>query len=123
MKKIIVFGFFAVLFISSLTAQQPERKPMPAADRAKSTIERISHSVTFTQQQKKDMIDIFTKFYEDVRSQQAFRDQTKMAPLEKARDAKVQKLLNNPKLYKQYTEAVVEMKAQYQERQRPPQQH
>ena len=123
MKKILVFSLFTVLFFTTLLAQQPERKPMPAVDRAKSTVERISQTVTFTAQQKKDMVDIYTKFYEDVRAQQAFRDQTKLAPLEKGRDAKVEKLLNNPKLYKQYSDAVVKMKAQFQEHQGQPRQH
>ena len=116
MKKIFVLGFFA-LFCISLSAQQPGRKPMPASDRAKSTVDRIAHSVTFTDQQKKNLIDIFTKFYEDVRDQHAFRDQAKMDVLEKGRDAKVEKLLNNKKLFKQYTDAVAELKAQLRERQ------
>ena len=122
MKKILVFSLLAI-FCISLSAQQPGKKPMPAADRAKSTVERISHSVTFTDQQKKNLVDIFTKFYEDVRAQQAFRDQAKMDVLEKGRDAKVEKLLNNKKLFKQYTDAVAEMKAQFRERQGPQQRH
>jgi len=37
--------------------------------------------------------------------------------LEKSRDAKVGKLLNNPKLYKQYQDAVKEIKTQFEQRQ------
>jgi hypothetical protein len=118
MKKLLLSGMFALIMALNLFAQYPDRKPMPSADRAKNTVERISQTVIFTKQQKADIITIFTKFYDDVRTQQAFRDQTKMDLLEKARDAKVEKLLKNLKLYKQYQDAVKEMKVQFQERQR-----
>lgn len=108
---------FALIMALSLFAQHPDRKPMPSADRAKNTVDRISHTVVFTKQQKEAVIAIFTKFYDDVRAQKAFRDPSKMDPLEKARDGKVEKLLSNPKLYKQYQEVVKEMKTQFQERQ------
>jgi hypothetical protein len=113
------FSFIMILMMAgNVLAQQPDRKPVPSADRAKSTVDRISEKVKFTTQQKTDLVTIFTKFYDDVRAQQAYRDQTKLEPLEKARDAKVAKLLNNPSLYKQYDATVKEMKAQFQERQR-----
>ena len=91
---------------------------MPSADRAKNPVERISQTVIFSKQQKADIITIYTKFYDDVHAQQAFRDPSKMDPLEKARDAKVEKLLKNPKLYKQYQDAVKDMKAQFQDHRR-----
>jgi len=116
MKKTILSGIFTLILAFSLFAQRGT--PVPSADRAKTTVDRISTTVVFTKQQKADIITIFTKFYDDVRAQQAFRDPSKLDPLEKARDSKVQKLLNNPKLYKQYEDAVKEMKAQFQERQR-----
>jgi len=109
---------FAMVMALNLLAQHADRKPMPSADRAKNTVDRISQTVTFTKQQKVNIIAIFTKFYDDVRAQQAFRDASKLDPLEKARDAKVGKLLNNPKLYKQYQDAVKEIKAQFQDRQK-----
>jgi hypothetical protein len=118
MNKLFLSGIFTLILAVNLFAQQPGRKPMPSADRAKNTVERISKTVAFTNQQKTDVIAIFTKFYDDIRAQQAFRDPSKLDPLEKARDIKVQKLLNNPKLYKQYQDAVKEIKAQFQERQR-----
>jgi hypothetical protein len=118
MNKMLLSGFFGLIMTLNLFAQRPDRKPMPSADRAKNTVERISQTVTFTKQQKADIITIYTKFYDDVRAQQAFRDASKLDPLEKARDAKVGKLLNNPKLYKQYQDVVKEMKAQFQERQK-----
>jgi hypothetical protein len=118
MNKMILSGMFTLIMTVSMFAQNPERKPMPSADRAKNTVERIAETVTFTKQQKVDVINIFTKFYDDVRAQKAFRDPSKLDPLEKARDAKVEKLLNNPKLNKQYQDAVKKMKAQFEERQR-----
>ena len=118
MNKMILSGMFTLIITVSMFAQNPGRKPLPSADRAKNTVERISETVTFTKQQKVDIINIFTKFYDDVRAQQAFRDPSKLDPLEKARDAKVEKLLNNPKLNKQYQDAVKKMKAQFEERQR-----
>jgi hypothetical protein len=118
MKKMLLSGIFGLIIAVSLFAQQPDRKPMPSVDRAKNTVDRISQTVTFTKQQKSDVIVIFTKFYDDVHAQQAFRDPSKLEPLEKARDSKVGKLLNNPKLFKQYQDAVKEMKAQFQERQK-----
>jgi long-subunit acyl-CoA synthetase (AMP-forming) len=120
MKKLLLSGMFTLIMTLSLFAQQPDRKPMPSADRAKNTVDRISQTVVFTKQQKEKVIAIFTKFYDDIRAQQAFRDPSKMDPLEKARDGKVEKLLNNPKLYKQYQDAVKEMKTQFRERQHPP---
>ncbi len=114
---------FALIMVLSLFAQQPDRKPMPSADRAKNTVDRISQTVVFTKQQKENILAIFTKFYDDVHAQQAFRDPSKMDPLEKARDSKVEKLLNDPKLYKQYQDAVKEMKTQFRERQHEPRQH
>ena len=123
MNKLLLSGIFTLIMTLSLFAQQPDRKPMPSSDRAKNTVERISKTVVFTNQQKTDITTIFTKFYDDVRAQQAFRDPAKLDPLEKARDTKVQKLLNNPKLYKQYQDAVKEMKAQFQEHQHQPKQH
>ena len=113
----LLTGMFALVMALNIFAQQPDRKPMPSSDRAKNTVERISKTVVFTNQQKADIVTIFTKFYDDVRAQQAFRDPAKLDPLEKARDSKVEKLLKNPKLYKQYQDAVKEMKAQFQERQ------
>ncbi len=118
MNKILLSGFFGLIMALNLFAQHADRKPMPSADRAKNTVERISQTVTFTQQQKANIIVIYTKFYDDVRAQQAFRDASKLEPLEKARDAKVEKLLNNKKLFKQYQDAVKEMKAQFQDRQK-----
>ena len=120
MKKLILSGMFALIMVLSLFAQQPDRKPMPSADRAKNTVDRISQTVVFTKQQKENILAIFTKFYDDVHAQQAFRDPSKMDPLEKARDSKVEKLLNDPKLYKQYQDAVKEMKTQFRERQHEP---
>lgn len=118
MNKMLLSVFFGLIMTLNLFAQQVDRKPVPSADRAKTTVERISQTVTFTKQQKTNIIVIFTKFYDDVRAQQAFRDASKLEPLEKARDAKVGKLLNNPKLFKQYQDAVKEMKTQFQERQK-----
>lgn len=109
---------FALIMALNMFAQHPDRKPMPSADRAKNTVDRISQTVSFTKQQKVDIITIYTKFYDDIRAQQAFRDASKLEPLEKARDAKVEKLLNNKKLFKQYQDAVKEMKAQFQDRQK-----
>jgi hypothetical protein len=123
MNKIFLSGIFSLIFTLSGIAQQPERKPLPSADRAKTTVERISQKVSFTKQQQSDLITIYTKFYDDVRAQQAFHDQAKLEALEKARDAKVSKQLNNPKLYKQYEATVKEMKAQFMERQRQQQKH
>jgi hypothetical protein len=117
MKKFLLSGFCALILVSSLFSQIPGRTPLPAADRAKNTVDRISQSVAFTKQQKADITTIYTKFFEDVRNQQAFRDASKMDPLEKARDLKVSKLLNNPALYKKYQAAVDEMKKQFQARQ------
>jgi len=117
MKKLLLSGIVALSMTLSLFAQQPDRKPVPSIDRAKNTVERISQTVVFTKQQKEGVIAIFTKFYDDVHAQQAFRDASKLEPLEKARDAKVGKLLKNPKLYKQYQDAVKEIKTQFQQRQ------
>ncbi len=116
MKKLLLSGMFTLIMTLSLFAQQPDRKPMPSADRAKNTVDRISQTVVFTKHQKENVIAIFTKFYDDIRAQQAFRDPSKMDPLEKVREGKVEKLLNNPKLYKQYQDAIKEMKTQLQER-------
>lgn len=120
MKKLLLSGMVALIMALSLFAQRPDRKPVPSAERAKNTVDRISQTVVFTKQQKENVIAIFTKFYDDVHAQQAFRDPSKMYPLEKARDGKVEKLLNNPKFYKQYQDAVKETKTQFRERQHPP---
>jgi hypothetical protein len=117
MKKMLLSGMFALIMVFSLFAQTPDKKPMSSADKARGTVERIAHSVIFTDKQKEGIINIFTAFYDDVHSQQAFRDPSKLEPLEKARDAKVEKLLNNPKLYKQYQEAAQKLKAEMQEHQ------
>jgi hypothetical protein len=118
MTKFFVSGIIAWIMVLSLSAQEHDRKPMPSADRAKNTVERISKTVTFTKQQQTNIIAIFTTFYDNVRAQQAFRDPSKLELLEKARDAKVEKLLNNKKLFKQYQDAIREMKAQLEERKR-----
>jgi hypothetical protein len=118
MKKMILSGIFAMIMAFSLFAQTTERKPMSSADRAKTTIERMSGMVTFTDKQKAGVIDIYTSFYDDVRAQQAFRDPSKLEPLEKARDAKVEKLLKDPKLYKKYSDAAMKLKTDMQEHQR-----
>lgn len=118
MNRLFVSVLFGMIMMLNLSAQNIDRKPLPSIDRAKNTVDRISQTVTFTKQQKSDIIVIFTKFYDDVRAQQAFRDPAKLQPLETARDAKVGKLLNNPKLFKQYQDAVKEMKTQFQERQK-----
>jgi hypothetical protein len=117
MIKIFLSVLIGMMPMVPIFAQHPDGKPMPSADRAKTTVDRISKTVPFTEQQKKNLIPIFTTFYDDVRAKQAFRDPSKMEPLEKARDAKVEKLLNNKKLYKQYQDAILEMKAQFQEHQ------
>ena len=108
---------FALIVAFSLFAQNPDKKPMTSAEKAKTTIERMSGMVTFNDKQKEGVIDIFTKFYDDVHAQQAFHDPAKLEPLEKARDAKVEKLLKDPKLYSQYVEATKRLKAQMEERQ------
>jgi hypothetical protein len=120
MKKMFLSGMLAIAMCVTLFAQNPDHKPMPSEDRAKNTVDRISQTVVFTKQQKTDITSIYTKFYDDVRAQQAFKDPSKLEPLEKSRDAKVEKLLNNPKLYKQYQDAVKQMKADFQQHQHPP---
>ena len=110
MKKLLFSGVFAFLMVINLLAQNPDRKPMSSADRATNTVSELSHMVTFTDKQRSDIITIYTKFFDDAHAQQAFRDPSKMEPLEKDRDAQVEKLLKNPKLYKQYQEAVKELK-------------
>ena len=117
MKKTIFLGMCAFLMAFSLFAQNGERKQLPTADRAKNSVDKIARTVPLTEQQKADMTSIFVKFYDDVRAQQAFRDQDKMSSLEKDRDGKVEKLLKNPKTYKQYLEAVKMLKAEMQQRQ------
>ena len=125
MKKFLVFGIISLFLSGSLFAQDHSgQKPPPtAADRANRTIERLSQTVKFTDKQKKEMTAIFAKFYEDAKAQQAFRDPEKMQPLEKSRDGKVEKLLNDKKLFKQYQDAVAEMKAQRQQHGGEPPKH
>ncbi|MCX6244990.1 MAG: hypothetical protein NTU98_09830 [Bacteroidetes bacterium] len=118
MKKIILSGVIAGMMVLTSVAQHPNGKSMTSADRAKNTVDRISKTVTFNETQKSNLVFIYTKFFDDVHAQQAYKDPAKMEPLEKTRDAKVKKSLNNEKLYKQYENAVKEMKAQFQERQR-----
>jgi hypothetical protein len=125
MKKLFVFVIISILLSGSLSAQDHSgQKPPPsAADRAARTIDKLSQSVKFTEKQKTEMTTIFTKFYEDVKTQQAFRDPEKLAPLEKARDGKVEKLLNDKKLFKQYQDAMAELKAQREQQHgQPPKQ-
>ena len=117
MKKILLSGMFTFLMVISLLAQNPERKPMSSADRATNTVSELSHMVTLTDKQQSDIITIYTKFFDEVHAQQAFRDPSKLEPLEKDRDAKVEKLLKNPKLYKQYQDAVKTLKERNQQRQ------
>ena len=122
MKKYFVFVIISFLLSVSLSAQDHSgQKPSrSAADRAKKTIEKLSESVKFTDKQKTEMTTIFTKFYEDVQAQQAFQDPEKMKSLEKSRDEKVEKQLNDKKLFKQYQDAMAEWKAQRQQQQGTP---
>lgn len=128
MKKLMLIALVGILFSGNSIAQdhsgqRPQQQS--SADRAKMTIDRLSETVKFTDKQKSGMTTIFTSFYDDVKAQQAFRDPDKMKPLEKTRDGKVEKLLNDKKLFKQYTDAMAEMKAQWQKHgghQPPPQQ-
>jgi hypothetical protein len=117
MKKLLFSGVFVFLMVINLLAQNPDRKPMSSADRATNTVSELSHMVTFTDKQRSDITTIYTKFFDDARAQQAFRDPSKLEPLEKERDGKVEKLLKNPKLYKQYQDAVKMLKARNQQRQ------
>lgn len=123
MKKMLLSGMLALITTLSLLAQNPERKPITSAERATTTVSDLSHNVTFTDKQRSDVIAIYTNFYDDAHAQQAFRDPSKLAPLEKTRDTKVEKALNNPKLFKQYQEAVKLYKERMQERQEHQHQH
>jgi hypothetical protein len=125
MKKLFVFGIISLLLSINLSAQEHsgQRPPSSPADRAKRTIDRLSESIKFTDKQKTEMTTIFTKFYEDGQAQQAFRDPVKMQPLEKSRDGKIEKLLNDKKLFKQYLDAMAEMKAQWQQQRGEPPKH
>lgn len=123
MNKFFFVGIISLLLSGGISAQDHSgQKPPPsAADRATRTIERLSQTIKFTEKQKTEMTTIFTKFYDDVKALQAFRDPEKLAPLEKTRDGKVEKLLNDKKLFKQYLDAMTEMKAQReQQRGQPP---
>ncbi|MCX6246522.1 MAG: hypothetical protein NTW10_02205 [Bacteroidetes bacterium] len=114
MNKILLTTLFSLIISCSMFAQQHTgSKPPSSSEKAKKTVDRITDKVPFTTQQKANLIPIFTKFYDDVTAQRAYYDQTKLGPLEKARDAKVSKMLNNPKLYKQYSDVVIEMKAEF----------
>ena len=119
----LLSGILAVITVFSLFAQNPDRKPIPSADRATTTVSELQHNVNFTDKQRSDVIAIYTKFFDDARAQQAFRDPSKLEPLEKDRDAKVEKALNNPKLFKQYQDAVKFLKARQQERQQHERSH
>jgi hypothetical protein len=125
MKRTIFTGILFFLLSFSLMAQGPQGQhpPQSSADRAKRTIDRLSETVKFTDKQKADLTPIFTKFFDDAKAQEAFRDPEKMKPLEKARDEKVEKALNNKTLFKQYQDAMATMKAQRQQHQggQPPQ--
>jgi hypothetical protein len=117
MKKILLSVMFTFLMVLNLLAQNPDRKQMSSADRASTTVSELSHMVTLTDKQRSDITTIYTKFFDDVHAQQAFRDPSKLEPLEKDRDAKVEKLLKSPKLYKQYQDAVKSLKERNQQRQ------
>lgn len=123
MKKIFFPALLGIVLSVTLMGQQNNRPQISTEDRSKMTVDKIAATVTLTAKQKIDMTAIFTKFYDDVRAQQAFRDPAKLEPLEKTRDSKVEKLLNNKKSYRQYQDAVAAMKSQYQQRQGHPQQH
>ncbi len=123
MKKMLLSGMFALIMALSLFAQNPDRKPIPSADKAKNTVDKISQTVAFSDKQKAEVTAIFATFFDDVHSQQAFRDPSKMESLEKTRDAKVEKLLNNPKLYKQYEEAIKKLNGEKQEHQHQQDKH
>ena len=118
MKNLFFIGIITLFLTGSLAAQDHngQRPPASSADRAKMTMERLSETVKFTEKQKSEMITIFTKFYDDAKAQQAFRDPVKLQPLEKTRDIKVEKLLNDKKLYKQYQDAMAALKAQMEQR-------
>lgn len=118
-----ISGLFGFVLSVTLMAQQYNRPQVSTEDRAKMTVDKIASTVTLTANQKTDLIAIFTKFNEEVRAQKAFRDPSKLEPLEKVRDAKVEKLLNNKTSYKKYKDVMAEMKVQYQQRQEHPRQN
>jgi hypothetical protein len=117
MKKIILVNFL-ILAISGMIFAQSKGgyQQMSTADRAKMTIDKLSETIKFTPAQQTNLTTIFTKFYDDAKAQQAFRDPAKLAPLEKERDTKVEKSLNDKKLYKQYQDEMAKLKAEMQKR-------
>ena len=117
MNKMILSGVFSLILTMTMFAQQG-RTPVPSSEKAKKTVDRISDKVSFSKQQNADLIIIYTKFFDDVNVQRAWNDQTKLGPIEKERDAKVSKKLNNPKLFKEYQDVVRQMKAEYLVRQK-----
>ena len=84
MKKMILSGMFALIMALSLFAQNPDRKPIPSADKAKNTVDKISQMVAFSDKQKAEVTAIFTTFFDDVHSQQAFRDPCKIGTTRKS---------------------------------------
>jgi hypothetical protein len=114
MKKFLVFLVAGVVLSLNIYAQQGQGQGQPPRhtpeERAKMTVDEVAKTVTMTAKQKTDMTTIFTTFYNDVREKHAFRDPAAMAPLEKDRDAKVEKLLNNKASYKKYQDAMAELK-------------
>lgn len=123
MKKILLVNLLILVISGMLFAQQKGGyQQMSSADKATKTLDKLSETITFSAKQKTDLTTIFTKFYDDAKAQQAFRDPEKLAPLEKERDTKVEKALNDKKLYKQYQDEMAKMKAEMQQRQQQHQQ-
>ncbi len=115
MKKAAILLLPLVFLAMNLAAQMGQGQQRTPEERAQMTLDELSKTVTFTAKQKTDLNTIFTKFYAEAREKHAFRDPAVLAPMEKDRDAKVEKALNDKALYKKYVDAMAAMKKKWEQ--------
>ncbi len=101
MKRTVWFPILFLAFVGR--AQQFEkRKPIDPAQKAHSFLKELEDDIPLSPTQEDSLAVILKTYYQEVQANRLQKDAFALKAADDKRDAKVEKVLTNPVLYKRY---------------------
>jgi hypothetical protein len=110
-KNILLFAILMLLGFGSM-AQEPSRAEIPAEDRMKEFIDRISPKLNLSKGQKDSLTAIFVRFMDDIQKYHAENNAKVITFMMKTRDEKVKNLLHDTLKFDKYLLVMEDIKKQ-----------
>jgi len=112
MKKDILFFAILLLLGFGSMAQEPSGAEIPAQDRMKEFIDRLSPKLNLSKGQKDSLTAIFVRFMDDIQKYHAENNAKVITFMMKTRDEKVKNLLHDTLKFDKYLLIMEDIKKQ-----------